>query len=413
MRTRRENKEKRFSYGADVYGLSSDEEEEVDDGATRRASRLDASDANFEGGVRDAENGNSPGDKDDASEGDDDDAAISNDDDLGDDEVVTLASDSERTSRRRVRPKKEKPKPSIFVHQVPLYPTDIRQTRIYVGLLKRWTRHHQLADLYYGPSQQHLGIVYDMMRRWLQYHVLPGRSLSHQGGVMASPWLAEGFERRQEERHTAWFKANIADKEARQRTHSIAVKHAQRFVTYEDRELKALLGPHTHQTEVTLKYGQSLSISESGAPVTDRGSHTDVSNGWLFDVGGLVLSMKWAPSPGQGDQILAMAVIPHSDQAYREVDDEGAPDEKADGCIQFWRFTGTPDSAGVVRPSLKPPQLSNAICFSWGRPKRLEWCPMALPTPGLLGLLAVLSGDGKVRVASVRKQEDRSQATYG
>ncbi|EOO00935.1 hypothetical protein UCRPA7_3610 [Phaeoacremonium minimum UCRPA7] len=170
MRTRRKNKETRFTYGADVYGLSSDEES--DDPAARRASRQDKDDVNFDevnasaSGTKDA-NGNDNLVEAETEIDDDFDDEVSEAEISDDDDNEAIAVDSEigrgRAAPKRIRPKKQKPKPSGHVHEVPAYPTDIRQTRIYVGPLKRWTRHHQLADLYYSTGQKHLSIALQLL----------------------------------------------------------------------------------------------------------------------------------------------------------------------------------------------------------------------------------------------------------
>lgn len=414
MRTRKKNKETRFNYGAEVYGLSSDDEEGPDDPAARRASRQDKEDVNFDVNASASASASASGTKNDDDVGvgmeegeDDNDLAEDLEDGEDGEEVIAVDSDSGRAAPKRPKKKKQRRRLSGHVHEVPGYPTDIRQTRIYVGLLKRWTRHHQLADLYYGTDNHHLSIVYEMMNRWMQHHVFPAKNLSDKGGVMASPWLAKGFERFQENRYTSWMQRS----RAQQKTRSISAQSAQRFITQEGRDLKVLLGPHGYQKEYALNYGRSLPISQSGTPIAS--GEGGVMNGWLLDVGGLVLSMKWAPARGQSHQILAMAVIPHSDQAYRESDEDGEENDRKDGCVQFWRFPTTNDPAGVVRPASGAPQLFRAACFDWGRPKRMEWCPVPLHIDGVQGLLAILNGDGQVRVISVKGQESNTQAEFG
>ena len=94
----------------------------------------------------------------------------------------------------------------------------------------------------------------------------------------------------------------------------------------------------------------------------------------MIDVGGLPVALGWAPCKSFADQLLAVAAIPHSDHAYHTTEDAVTSEEEfKDGSIQFWHFRAQNNDAGLAHPAEEEPYMISAICFDWGRPKRMQW----------------------------------------
>ncbi|KAJ3558666.1 hypothetical protein NPX13_g9664 [Xylaria arbuscula] len=244
--------------------------------------------------------------------------------------------------------------------EVPPYPSDPGQrwTRTYVGPIKRWTRFYELIDWWFGDKPDP--------------YKSPERS-RQQSCIRIDRDEAFG-----------------------------------RFIPQAQGQLDVLLGHISDQKPYPIRYGQSISFSDSGQPIHDTDSGDIVTGGWLLDIGGIAVSLAWAPTQGQVDQLLAIAVIPFHDQAYY-LDLKDAPKEldQKDGTIQILRFEVSRDGLGILRPSRRGPQLAQALCFSWGRVSRMQWCPVQLSAEDNTRLLGVLCVDGKLRIIGVQNITDK------
>ncbi|KAL1876478.1 hypothetical protein Daus18300_002722 [Diaporthe australafricana] len=414
MRTRKANKSKRFSF-ADTYGIESD------DDAEGPAEVLDADDdedddVDFDV-TKDADEGQG-GSEDDEDEDDDvHDEAVEDEELLeeaneaeaidGDDEIIPVESDdgggdgtaskaNNKTPRGRGRWKKNLPKRAT-VHGVPPYPTDLRKTRVYDGPLKRWTRGHQLLAMLYGPDEARIAVARGMLRKWFMSQVLPSKSYTGMGGVMQSPWLAQDYEVKQRHWARAWYEKCRAAKQL-QRSRKIRPDHVEMFKPASD-SMICFVGPFDGQTQVRSSYGFGLPVLENGQtqeaidPSLERATRP---SGWLLDTGGLPLGIGWAPANGHQEQYLAVCTVPHSDQEIKLSHSPEDPEEKKRGSIQIWSIPCHKEDGDHAR-------LVHHLWFDWGRPKRLQWCPIPLPDESKVGLLAVLCDDGQVRVIEVSK----------
>lgn len=405
VRTRRTNKTKRYT----EYALDPDEEDQ--DGA-RQPADADADDlsdfaaehAEHEASIL----------EDDESEVEGDDAA-----DLSD-----PASNAGRTPRRRKNPRKSQltarpsttTKQGVDYHELPVYPLDPRiSTRAYTGPLKRGVRSGILRDIMYGPEYNKAKLIWDLYERWARYAVLPPRHPpQHPEGVLPSPWVPLGFEPDQEKLATNWYNGYTVQSTEKARSHPVLQKHGERLIPQGQGDLTVLLGPAKSQKEVKFTTSAGIALSAAGLPFDEPDTPSNAPNGWMFDVGGIVVALGWAPLLTGDKQILALAVIPHSDQARPTGDsDVAVEDEKRHGSIQFWEFGWDRDQNQRPRVSTRPPKFILAECFDWGRPKRMQWCPVSFGMAGLYGMLAVLCGDGRVRVLDVKTVEDSETAAYG
>jgi transcription factor C subunit 6 len=401
MRTRRTNKTKRYT----DYGFGLDDDGNGGEQSPGTAND-DLSDDNFEAG--DVDN--------DMSAQEDDESEL-------DDEAVDLSDheapkNTPRPSKARETSRATTPaKHVIEYHKLPAYPLDPRiSTRAYTGPLKRGARANILRDILYGPEFSKVKLVWELMERWTKYPVLPPRfPPQHPEGVLPSPWMPLGFELDQMKAACKWYDEYMVQSSDVPRSHPVLPKHGERLVPQAHGDVTVLLGPAENQKEYRFHQGAGKALSGSSLPVDDPENPDKGPNGWMFDVGGIVVALGWAPILTGDKQILALAVIPHSDQvkSMAEPDDITLEDEKKNGCVQFWEFEWERGEELQPRPSQKPPRFILAKCFDWGRPKRMQWCPVSFAMVGLYGILAVLCGDGRVRVVDVKAVQGSEQTSYG
>ncbi|KAB5554942.1 hypothetical protein GE09DRAFT_144416 [Coniochaeta sp. 2T2.1] len=306
----------------------------------------------------------------------------------------------------------------VNYHSLPAYPLDPRiSTRAYTGPLKRGVRSAILRDVMYGPEYSRAKLIWDLYERWARYAVLPPQfPPAHPEGVLPSPWVPAGFERGQEGMAVKWWDGVVASSGGAERARSRVLlrKHGETLVPRGEEEVAVLLGPVGEQREIRFGTGGGMALSAAGVPVDGMGDEEEAPNGWMFDVGGIVVALGWAPVSGD-KQILALAVIPHSDQVRPKEEQEPREtdeDEKKHGSIQFWEFNWDRDEQQRLRPSRNPPKFVLAKMADWGRPKRMQWCPVSFGMAGLYGMLAVLCGDGRVRVLDVKSVQDSETAVY-
>ncbi|KAI0012138.1 WD40 repeat-like protein [Xylariaceae sp. FL0662B] len=294
--------------------------------------------------------------------------------------------------------------------EVQTYPTDPAQkwTRTYAGPVRRWTRFADLRKYWFGDRDNYNLIVDEFLDMWWEYELLPPKLQSADQLARAqNSWMPDNFAQDQEVKFRHWYERCLSVQIKRQM--STVIDKAQEltcreFFSQTDREMSVLLGHVTNQKEYHFKQGRSISFSGSGMPIEDTDDETQ-SSGWLFDVGGIVSSMGWAPTTGTGDQFLATTVIPHSDQAfYKDLKDAPKDSGMKEGIIQVWRFEAAQDAQGIIRPARRSPKLVHAVCFPWGRATRMQWCPVPLTAQDhRAGILAVLCRDGKLRILEVKK----------
>ncbi|KAK4121695.1 hypothetical protein N657DRAFT_623163 [Parathielavia appendiculata] len=300
-------------------------------------------------------------------------------------------------------------------HDIPHYPLETRiVTRVYAGPLRRYARYSALRDAMYGPEYERIKVIWDLEIRWADFPVLPPRlPPEDQHGVVPSPWLPPGFEKTQEVRASIWYNDYQNSSPEVQQSRVLSPEDGQRLIPQAGGDIVTLVGPWDRQKQFTLSQGGSLPLSPIGLPVNDSDSGENTPSGWMLDVGGIPLAMSWAPLARQDIQLLAVATVPFSDQAVSSRD-KANTDEAAQsaGCIQLWEFVPERRPGQLAAPSIHPPRLLGTNCFDWGRPKRLEFCPIPQDQFGLYGILAVLCGDGTARVIEVRKADEADAPFY-
>lgn len=155
------------------------------------------------------------------------------------------------------------------------------------------------------------------------------------------------------------------------------------------------IGPKKKQQTVSLRRHESLHVDEVWKD--------DEKEGHLFNVGGHVYSLDWAPLPyhlQDGKEYLAVsaALTPYARSILGDKVTEATPGE-----IQIWS----------ISPRLKNGKgratLEMVLCSQKGRASAIQWCPGGCDaeTGGRrLGLLAAAMQDGSVEVLPVPWPED-------
>ncbi|KAK2072404.1 hypothetical protein P8C59_006761 [Phyllachora maydis] len=301
-------------------------------------------------------------------------------------------------------------------HQIPEFPLDPRYSaRTYHGPLRRDSRHNALRRIMYGPDFKRIRLIWEVEMRFAAFATLPPRwALEDPHGVMPSPWVPDRFEADEAEAALRWYAALRAEMDRGRLQRSREVPAAEALLPRPPGPLALLTGPLGRQVETGLRPGTALSVVQSGLPVSEAGDVEEAApNGWFLDLGGIPLAMAWTPTlaTDTGDevplQLLAISAVPFEDQTWstmkrKEEATDGTKDCESVGSIQFWSFQGKKTPGQVVAPSCALPTLKFVKSFGWGRPRRLQWCPVPLTPAGSYGLLAVLCGDGKARVLDIR-----------
>lgn len=407
MRTRKANKGQRKSYAATFRLGSDDSEEDPED--------VKDQDADVDFGAEEGQEASDEEEMDDAPEDEivDDGTVLDqpevpqkrnagaldtdgNSDDSDDSDDASV--DGIPTRKGRKLPKR------AHIHEVSAYPASSQATRIYDGSLKQQPRGPQLLNLLYGPDPDHIKVFRGMLRKWFDHQVLPS-ALVGEGGVMASPWLAEDFEEKQKYWSRMWH--DRYRRATLQRLRKIRPDHVDMFRPSMD-DLICFVGHPDHQKKTRTHYGVVQSVAENGQllDTVNAGSHeAPRTRDWLLDTGGIPLGIGWAPSIGHKDQYLATCSVPFPDQEAKDGSSPDDPEEKKKGSVQIW-------SVPCHKVVDSEPRLLHFISFDWGRPKRLQWCPVPPPDDSNVGLLGMLAADGLVRVIEVPKASS-DQESYG
>ncbi|KAK0620962.1 WD40-repeat-containing domain protein [Immersiella caudata] len=302
-------------------------------------------------------------------------------------------------------------------HDIPHYPLETRiVTRVYAGPLRRYARYSALRDAMYGPEYQRIKIIWDLDNRWRDYPLLPPKLPPEDPqGITPSPWLPAGLEAEQQQRAFLWYDNYKVGSPDIQRTHTIHLDAPEPRLPEAKGDMVLLLGPWNKQGEYRLGPRSGLLLNPLDVPIENPETSPEKAQGWAFDVGGIPLALAWAPASQRTSQVLAVASIPFSDQEPIQTQVIANPPEKPNttGTIQLWEFPSDAPAHGQASPGRSAPRLITASFFDWGRPKRLQWCPVPLDTSGIYGLLAVLCGDGKARVIEFKSFDDTVERPYG
>lgn len=410
VRTRKVNKANRKSYAA-VFSLGSDDSGSDVAEAHEANGDVDFNMEDAPQGERseedevDIEQGDEPAEKQDLQEEELDTQSTNTTEQHTPDESED-SDDIDAPSTHNVPMRKGRRLPKrVHIHEVPTYPIDLRATRIHDGPLKDRPRSEELFNLLYGPDPGHIKVFLGMLGKWFDRQLLPSGRVGEEG-VMSSPWLSEDFEEKSRHWCRMWHDRARAAK--LQRLQKIRPDHVDMFKPQNNR-LICVLGFHSHQKQIRTSYGYGQPVTENGQPsnIAGVGSRNDPApKGWLLDTGGIPIALGWAPSTGRKEQFLAVCSVPFSDQEPKDGSSpDDNPEEKKTGSVQLW-------SIPCHRTDCSAALMAQSLSFDWGRPKRLQWCPVPSTDESNIGMLAILAADGFVRVIEVLKATS-GPANYG
>ncbi|KAL8371658.1 hypothetical protein RB595_001449 [Gaeumannomyces hyphopodioides] len=281
-----------------------------------------------------------------------------------------------------------------------------KSLRVYAGTLQRHDRFGLLLATMFGPDPRAVAVADDLRHHFANF-VLPARGRPPgPDRVLPSQWLPPAFETDQRRAFADWYRSVLDDPAARQKASPAPAKRRRKMLPRSpDGDLITFLGPHNNQRQEVIPQGEAISLSETWESADEKSPDAQQPAGWLADIGGIPLAIGWAPRrEADADQILALAVAPFADHAFYWSEKDLPKDSMTSGSVQLWSFMSELDEKGIRRPSRKPPRRVSALCFNWGRPTRMEWCPIPASAEfeGFLGLMAVLC-DGKVHVVEAKE----------
>ena len=383
-----------------------------------------------------------------AEEGDDDETDVSDDADDAD----SFASDVPKPKRKA--PANVKAKASAnsrndgqgdaddaddtVDHRIPTYTEAARVVRTSRGPYKRGDHPKHISRTIYGPG---VSLFSAMCERWAG--VLPSAGPADDAGVLASPWLPEHFEDDQIDALRRCYGGRVSSASA---TEPLAAPN-----DYYPFEGAAYVLPAGSDETRVLRPGECVGLlAEGDAAAIQQMTHdlgasigldeaANSSDSFLLHAGGEIRCLAWAPvaSP-RLPQLLAIAATPHKTDDTGDVDmdmdtdvdvNDPLPAGVLDPQLQLSEDLGmgvdgpqsTPGSIQLWSMSLGDdddddddalPRLASVVCFDWGWPKRMAWCPVPLvydaeelsgtTASRVYGMLAVLTDDGIVRVIEVK-----------
>ncbi|KAJ3504047.1 hypothetical protein NM208_g16393 [Fusarium decemcellulare] len=243
-------------------------------------------------------------------------------------------------------------------------------------------------------------MVQGMLDRWMDWTALPPKIQGDKDQKDRGVWSPNFFEREAYNAEHWYERVRDSLPETNART-QLPAEDAQLYRFHRE-AMPVLMGPSTSQQEIKFESGDGYALAQNGLPVEDD---SGVATGWIFDTGGIVTGMDWAPlHSANAPQLLALCVIPHSDQEHYDYEQESVkPGFQKQGAVQLWEFVGERQEDGFARPSSRKPTLRKTICLDYGRARRVKWSPAC-------GFLAVLCDDGNVYVIEAG---DDDKGEYG
>ena len=318
-------------------------------------------------------------------------------------DVVPYQAASSNNNSKRLRLASD----SGDIHEILSYPADPRSIRIPDYDLKPMGRYSKLPSLFFGPKN--VATVIDMLNRWRSHTILPSAIPNGPTGGIETPFVSEDLLSASRTRLLQHRARNCKDSD-RQIMVFRSKQAAQSFIPRATGRLEVVLGYELNTTCVSFRSYDSKLISCSGLPIAKGQTDETKPEGLMFDVGGVVQDMDWAPRTAKVDQFLLLSVTPLGEEAIWE--GKGVDRDLATGCLQLWTI---PASSKEERCPCLPckPILSLVIFTEWGRFKKTQWCPVPVDSVECLGRVATLSGDGVVRVFEIPGQHSYGRTEYG
>ncbi|UKZ58774.1 uncharacterized protein TrAtP1_000098 [Trichoderma atroviride] len=396
MRTRRSNRTKKYTLDKYDFLSSGDEREQT----PKRRKTADDDDV-FE----------APAEERSAAEDEDEDEDEDEEDVQMNDDSASEVNARERPSRQR--PKSTKPsRPSdpgemevTGYLDIELIPPE-GQHKGYVGPYERGMRSKALARTLYGPQPERIEMAHTLLDRWSGWTLYPPKvPQDEEEPTDKGFWVPGGLEK--EARLANQWYEQVSKGLPSDDVWSELSPGESELYRFPQLSMPVLTGPHEEQQEVLMEPGVSYPLSQSNIPFDQDEDEDKVECGWMLDVGGLVLGMDWAPRRDKNPkQLLALAIIPQSDQDFYNYEEESVkPGFQQQGIVQIWEFKSTKTDEGFTRTSKEAATLRKTLCLDYGRARRVKWSPSC-------NHIAVLSSDGNVYVADAGDVDGEEEGAY-
>ncbi|KAM0464920.1 hypothetical protein ACHAPV_001911 [Trichoderma viride] len=396
MRTRRSNNTKKYTLDKYDFLSSGDEREQT---PKRRKTADD--DDNFE----------APAEERSAAEDEDEDEDEDEEDVQMNDDSASEVNARERPSRQR--PKSTKPsKPAdpgemevTGYLDIELIPPE-GQHKGYVGPYERGMRGKALARTLYGPQPERIEMAHTLLERWGGWTLYPPKVPQDEDEPTDKGFWTPGGLEKEARLAKQWYE-QVSKGLSSDDVWSELSPNESEMYRFPQLSMPVLTGPHEEQQEVLMEPGASYPLSQSNISFDQDEDEDKVECGWMLDVGGLVLGMDWAPRRDKNPkQLLALAVIPQSDQGFYNYEEESVkPGFQLQGIVQIWEFKSTKTDEGFTRTSKEPATLRKNLCLDYGRARRVRWSPSC-------NHIAVLSSDGNVYVADAGDLDGEEGEAY-
>ena len=275
------------------------------------------------------------------------------------------------------------------------------------------TAKHFMAAYTFGRTRYDVELFLKTVKKWFPRITLPSRQPDAEGvGGMGPSYFTPRDTPKSIQKGASWFlEHQICDVVEPNATGAIDDKTT----------IHLIAGPFQEARAIALSPFKSVSVQSLWKCGNEHKVNDDIPfpvpsarNGWILNVGRPVRCLDWAPNHDGLSQYLAVCTIAEDFGSFEstETDCRNAyvPSPQTPDSIQIWRFKGLAtslrDSWTVHRG--EEPSLTNVLSLKFGAVMDLKWCPDYQASVQFedayeknIGLLAILTGDGSVRILNV------------
>lgn len=290
--------------------------------------------------------------------------------------------------------------------------SDKTYTRMLMDRAVKHVSKTERRSYFFGPAKEDYEPTQKAQMKWGYEPTLPSREADKNGfgGFHRTFYLTDEEYDRQAKSGWAWYYQG-GGKDAfsqRQSFRQLGPSEASDYMNLPGAsERSFLMGPYNEQRLYKLAVGQSMSLGDAWQ--NDSSTAISVQNyksGFMLNLGARIRCLDWAPHCANDVQYLAVSVCTLRDAHGTPSDNYGSPaftpQPAHKSAFQIWQFQSTEE---CYIDSKQPPKLVLALCTEWGDIKALKWCQAPREATDESELLAVISGDGALRIISVPLRE--------
>lgn len=273
------------------------------------------------------------------------------------------------------------------------------------------------ANLLYtfGGQKEDIEPLIEARSKWFDELTIPSRLQNGKGEGGMEYSFYQTDEQRRIERTEAWewyYKRDGRTSFQEKQVIEPLTKDVESYLGNADCQFIA--GNLSQQSMFVLEPREVLNVGGPW-PVSVEGSDGSRS-GWIINNGEPAECLDWAPNRDGKSQFLAIGgsskiLRPKGEDAFKGQSTPAfTPASPTLASIQIWELASIPSAGNTITldPNSKP-VLRAALCVDWGPVKQFKWAPFHRESPrddpdteGIhLGLLAILCGDGAVRILDI------------